>query len=506
MPIAKFDALQKLIKSLSKAEKRHFILYANRLTSNKEVLFLKMFSIIDGSITKDESTVYRKLNPKSKDQFTNAKRHLYSQILKSLRLQRADADKLRKRIDYALILYEKGMYYESLSILDNIAISKPEHDNIHVLEVIELQKKIESRHITRSRLKNNKLDNLVKLSKTYSDLLSIETTMTNLSIEAQGAYIKWGFAKDEKDAMIYRAYFKNQIPSYEYVKWTPTAVVLWHQSHVWYNYMRLDFHFCYKNAVQWVQTMQSTPKMIDNDPDIYARGFHYILTSCYYLNRPDKYVYWFKLYKVFRDAKYASFNVISRQLDFCYYDNALLNNIIMTNDYSNISTLVNEIEVHIEEFRGQIDIARIMIFYYKIAITYSYTGEVGKAIDYLTKIIDNPDVQLRSEIICYARLINLMCHYQLNNFNLVLNLLSSIRLSFESNNQLNPVVDLMIGFLRKGSRAMNFGIDELISTTFDKISKYQQSRYDKVAFLYYDFTNWLLSISKGVSVEKIKRI
>ena len=306
--------------------------------------------------------------------------------------------------------------------------------------------------------------------------------------------------------MMYRSYFKNQIPTFEYVKFSPIAIVFWHQSYVWYHYRRLNFHFSYKNAVLWVKTMQLFPTMIDKDPDIYVRGFHYILTCCYYLNRPDKYVFWFKRYKVFRDANYTSFNETSRLLDFCYYDNAVLNHCIMVNEYGDVSSIIDKIEANIESFTGQIDVSRIMIFYFKIAIAYSYNGEVEKALDYLSKVIDNPDVQFRSEFFCYARLIHLMCHYELNNFNLVLNLIPSVRLSFDTNNQLNPVVDQMIIFLRKGSRAMNFGIDELISTTFDKISKYQQARYDKVAFLYYDFTNWLLSISKGVTVEKIKRI
>ena len=506
MPITRFDALQKLVKSLSKAEKRHFVVYANRLTSNKDVLFLKMFSAIDRSDSADEPTIYRKLNPQTKDQFTNAKRHLYSQLLKSLRLQKADDNKIRQKLDYAIILYGKGLYYESLSILDKIDLSHKTLDNLQALEVIELQKKIESRHITRTRVRNNKLDNLIKESNVHQDLISRETTMTNLSIEAQGVYIKWGFVKDDRDAMMYRAYFKNQIPSFDYVAPSPIATVFWHQSYVWYHYMRLDFHFSYKNAVQWVQTMRQSPKMIDQDSDLYVRGFHYILTCCYYLNRPDKYEFWFKIYRAFRDANFTSFNATSRQLDFCYYDNAVLNHCIITNEYGHVLSIIDKIEANIEQYIGQIDIARIMIFYFKIAVTYSYVGEVEKAIDYLSKVIDNPDVQLRSETFCYARLIHLMCHYQLNNFNLVLNLLVSVRLSFETNNQLNPVVDQMINFLRKGSRAMNFGIDELISGTFDKISMYQQARYDKVAFLYYDFTNWLLSISKGVTVEKIKRI
>ena len=43
MPIAKSDQLFQLIKSLDKAEKRNFKLYARRLDSNKNPFFIQVF-------------------------------------------------------------------------------------------------------------------------------------------------------------------------------------------------------------------------------------------------------------------------------------------------------------------------------------------------------------------------------------------------------------------------------------------------------------------------------
>ena len=56
-----------------------------------------------------------------------------------------------------------------------------------------------------------------------------------------------------------------------------------------------------------------------------------------------------------------------------------------------------------------------------------------KAIEYLNKLIDDSEQQLRTDIFCYARLIHLMCHYKMNNFSLVINLLPSVRTAFETN-------------------------------------------------------------------------
>ena len=86
MPIAQTDQLFKLIKSLDKAEKRNFTLYSTRLTSNKDVLFVQLFNAMDRMKEYNEDAIGKKFPGLKKSQFANLKRHLYSQILKSLRL------------------------------------------------------------------------------------------------------------------------------------------------------------------------------------------------------------------------------------------------------------------------------------------------------------------------------------------------------------------------------------------------------------------------------------
>src|SRR5690606_17391658 len=117
MPIAQTDQLFQLVKSLSKAEKRNFTLYVKRLNSNEEVKFLKLFEVIDKLSDFDESQILKHMRGVGKSQFANLKRYLYSQILISLRLLYNDREQdiqIREQIDYARILYAKGLYFQSL--------------------------------------------------------------------------------------------------------------------------------------------------------------------------------------------------------------------------------------------------------------------------------------------------------------------------------------------------------------------------------------------------------
>ncbi|MEZ4986820.1 MAG: hypothetical protein R2795_17580 [Saprospiraceae bacterium] len=125
------DPLFRLIKSLSSAEKRHFRLYANRTNLAGEKKFVQLFDLIDKQTNYDEDLLIKKMpGTQTKGQLFNTKRHLYGELLTSLRLiyinKQIDIE-IREQIDFARILYSKGMYMEGLRILERIKGVAVEH-------------------------------------------------------------------------------------------------------------------------------------------------------------------------------------------------------------------------------------------------------------------------------------------------------------------------------------------------------------------------------------------
>ena len=81
-------------------------------------------------------------------------------------------------------------------------------------------------------------------------------------------------------------------------------------------------------------------------------------------------------------------------------------------------SLVPYIEGKLQEYWIYLDRHRILVFYYKIACLYFGSGDYGRTIDYLNKII-NWKVDLRTDLQCYSRLLHLIAHYELGNFELL---------------------------------------------------------------------------------------
>src|SRR5215211_3790176 len=117
------DTLFQLIHSLEKSEKRHFKLYIKRSSAKEDLKIVQLFDALDKMNDYDEKLLLKKLPGTEKPQLSNLKTHLYREVLTSLRLLKSTGNvdmELNEQLDYARILYYKGLYLQSLKILDKL--------------------------------------------------------------------------------------------------------------------------------------------------------------------------------------------------------------------------------------------------------------------------------------------------------------------------------------------------------------------------------------------------
>ncbi len=194
------DNLFLLIKSLTKSEKRQFKLFVGRIGVNNDSKFLNLFNVLDKAKTYDEQTIIKSGIVK-KQQLANVKAHLYKQILISLKLNPAHQNirsQIREQLDFASILYHKGLYKQSLKILDkakDLALENEEKNLAY--EIVELEKIIESQYITRSI--SSRADELAVMAKKLSIANSTASKLSNLSLQLYSTILKTGYVKNEQE-------------------------------------------------------------------------------------------------------------------------------------------------------------------------------------------------------------------------------------------------------------------------------------------------------------------
>ena len=408
------DFLFVLIKSLSKSEKRQFKIFASRLETSANTKFIELFNILDKSEIYDEKLIL-KSGVIKKVQLSNLKSYLYKQILVSIRLNIPSQNiryQLREQIDFATILYNKGLYKQSLKLLDKTKILALENDEkLMAYEIVEFEKLIESQYITRSI--QGRADELVIQAKELNYSNTISSKLSNLSLQLYGIMLKTGYVKSDEEYKYIDDYFTKHISKFDDKKFGFREKYWFYNSNLWRSFLVQDFLSCYKYALKWVTLFYDNPSMIHLNPVFFLKGNHYLLESLYMLKYKSKFKKYLSLLEdTIKDSHFpVNDNIAS--LSFLYVYNNKLNYHILEGTFAESEYLIPEILSKLKIHTDHLDEHHEMLFYYKFASIYFGNEKYTECIFYLDKIINNKNLSMREDLMCFARILCLIAHYEL---------------------------------------------------------------------------------------------
>ena len=504
MSVEQKDSLFTLIKSLSKSEKRQFKLYVGRLGGNADANFMSLFNLLDKAITYNDDLVLQRTNIK-KQQISNTKAHLYKQILVSLRLSPIHQNTrthIREQLDFATILYNKGLYKQSLKILEkakNLALSKEE--NTLAYELVELEKVIESQYITHSM--NDRADVLAVEAKNISSKNVVVSKLSNLSLQLYSWFLKYGYVRDDNDFNIVNDYYEKRLPKYEFNNLGFTGKMFLYQSKLWYGFITQDFLSCYRYSQKLVALFDEYADMKQLHPVFYLKAVNYTLESLFYLQQTYKFNE--TLIALEDSIEYQRFflNENTQLLSNLYFYQHKINLFYLEGEFTEGTLFVPEVLDQIKAFGKKIDQHHVMLFYYKIACMYFGAGDYKNCIVYLNKIIDNKDLRTREDLLCYTRVLNLVAHYESGEDQHIEELIKSTYKFLLKMDNLYDVQRKMIKFLRNLSSLYPNELKDAFRKLYKELKEFEDHPYEKRAFLYLDIISWLESNIEGIPVEDV---
>ncbi len=498
------DHLFQLIKSLTKAEKRGFKIYATR-TSSEDAKFIQLFDAIDKSHDYDEEVIIRKVKDLQKRQLSNLKAHLYKQILVSLRLININHNidiQLREQIDYARILYNKGLYKQSLRILEKAKeVAAHNHRTTLSYEVLVFEKIIESQYITRSL--RNRADDLILQTEDTLKSLSRYNTLSNLSIRLYGIYIKAGHVRNEVDFKNTQKFFQEAIEDLDLTDLGFFEEHYLYVSYAWYSLIVQDFLLQYRYSQKWVELFRNNPDMLALEPIWYIKGMHVLLEALFILGHYEKHEQEVKRLDEFLTNPPFRTNENFETLGFMYSYTSKINSHFIAGTFSEGVKLVPEFNKALEKFSTRVDAHRILIFYYKIACLYFGAGNNQMAIQYLNKVINYPDQHLREDIHCFSRILNLIAHFELGNRSHVDYQIRSVYRFLRKMNDLNMVQEEILKFLRNLGGVKEVDVRQEFIALRNRLLEINKMAYQKRPFLYLDIISWLESKIDNKPVQDI---
>ncbi|MEI9943728.1 MAG: hypothetical protein WDN26_05850 [Chitinophagaceae bacterium] len=489
---------------MEKAEKRHFKLYIKRSSANEDLKIVRLFDAVDKLDDYDERALLKKLPGTEKRQLYNLKTHLYREILASLRLLKS-ADsidlQLHEQFDYAHILYKKGLFFQSLKILEKAKeTARSNHKFNFLTQVISLEKRIETLHVTRSM--QHRAEELSNEAIEITTRNHTVARLSNLALQLYSWYTTHGHARNEEDEIGVKEFLKNNLPDDVWEQKGFYEKLYLYQSLSWYAFIRQDFLMYYRYAQKWVDIFDAQPLMIRVETGHYIKGLHNLMNAHFDLRNFKQFEITMKRFEEFAKTPRVQDHDNFRIQAFIYIAHAKINGHFMKGTFKEGLLLVPDIELQLKKYSLFLDTHRIMVMNYKIATLYFGSGDYDTSIDYLQNII-NEHGDVGTDLQCYARLLHLMAHYELGNDSIIESLTKSVYRFMSKMQNLTVVEEAMFQFLRRSFNLTTRQMKPELETFLQKIKHLEKNRFETRAFAYLDIISWVESKVFGKPMSAI---
>jgi hypothetical protein len=504
MSKARPESLFNLINSLTKSEKWHFKVHANRLNKSGNKLFVEVFDTIGGQKEYDEKEIAA-IKGVRLAQIPNIKQNLYKQVLASLSNSSVMAQEnvVTRYVEHAKFLYNKCLYSDCLIIIEKAKKAARENFQlVMLLELLELEK---------SAILQTSSDNIsARIEQLITEIAEVARQIqninrfSNLSVRLTAFYQHVGFIRNSDDLKNVREYYAANFPVFTMRQLSPLELLYLHITISAYYFFVQDLKNGYKYAKKCLQVFDDHPALIKAKTELYIKALNNLLVA-------QNKLY---LYSEFRETHHRLVS-LKRQKQVILTENLQLNLFkaiyiheinrhFMLGEFKSGTRIVNALEKELMNFIPKLNRNTVMTFYYKIACLYFGNYQFRIAVKWLNKIINEKATDLREDLQSFARILRLICYFELNDAEMInYNIRATYRF-LQKKQSFVRYQQLIMNFLRTIKKT-----DTQLKTISrfkelkNNMQKLENKRFEKRAFIYFDIVSWLESKIENRSMQDI---
>jgi hypothetical protein len=485
--------LFKLIKSLTKSEKRFFKLMSALQEGDKN--YLKIFDFIDTQDSYSEEDLKNHFqNEVFIRHLPSEKNQLYRLILKSLRAFHSEetvSSTLKLELQNVEILYNKALFKECEKFLTRAKNTAKEYEEFYYwFEFLSWEKRL-LENAYESGIFTKDLDKLIEEEEAVIAKLRNLAEYQIIYSKIDKVFRSGGFTKSLKEREVIK-----EIANYHLIKGKDTALSVKASSMCYYikglcaaSQRDYNLSFTFFNK---------TREILDRNTKIkFELGQRYVMTMAHLL----------RCYIEVHDFENAQLVIAElRDLEgekgFNSVDVALkiftrsfileLMLLHVMGDFRNCIQLIPVIERKELQFGEMVSKEQTLLFNYYKAYSYFGVGDYKKALNYLNVVLNDSEQKLRQDIYSYARLFNLILHYELGNYDFLEYLLKSTNRYFSKKEFSVSSEIIFIKHIGKLSKAVSNNERLLIFELMkDELEIVLSDRNERVILEYFDILAWI---------------
>lgn len=503
------DKLYQLINALSKPEKRYFKVYTSKQGSDNNSYHV-LFDAIDKLSEPDEVKLVKTLK---KANFSNAlpiaKTRLYNVILKSLDSYHSNSSidaQLKKTLHCAEILYKKSLYAQSSKLLKGAKKLAYEHEkHTTLLEIFMWEKLL----IEKDNYENLTDDDILEMMEenakairkieAYNDLWGIKSRLFNI-LNRQGK------ARSTEDL----ARFKNILDGTLVKK---KKEDLYYQTTYLYNHIYSAYYFGvgdYKNSYKYlkenVEHIEENVERFNEEPNVYFSVLTNIVYIASQLNMYDDVFFYLDKLRALPSTMDTKGN---EDMDIKLFSSTYsieLTIYFLTGEFDKGVEIIPQVENGLMLYEHKLNSVRRAFFYFNIAIIYFGANDYNSSLKWINKLLNDININKSEDIYCFAQLVNLLIHIELDSNTLLPYALRSTQRYLSTRNRYYKFESTVLEFIGKLLKSTDAkSTKDHYATFVEQLKPLKEDSFEKAAFEYFDFISWAESKLSDKTFAEIKR-
>lgn len=501
--MAKDSKVFSLIKELSMSEKRHFKIFAEKHVIGEQNNYITLFNTLDKEIIEDDDKILKKLEKKGyPTAYISAdKNYLYQLILKSLTHFHAGRNtkiQVQELLIQTEILYQKGLYDQCYKLVQKATkLADKLEDPQVILECNNWTRKVlgpikgaEAVYNTIKEAKQiashtvEELDYLDLYYQTFILREKIRRSRDGETIEKLESLMKHELLNEKKPESLF-------------------ATVKYHQTWAQYHYIQSNHSEEFKHCNDLVEAIESNEFYLKNYPFDYLAHKSRQLSVAKFADKAN----FPQLLKEFRKLDGSNHTTSKERYNFqveYYASMSELAFCIYEEKYQLIYDRIDDIRKDVKQFDRFMKNSAKLTFHYLFAYIYVAVGEPKKALKEVNTIINDYKVEDRPDLFHFARLLNLIVHFELENVSLIPYLHKSTENFFKKNDTLYPFEHLIMKFFKNVTEDKNSKmLQDDLQALLNKMNTLKRGSSNTAASLYFNIEKWIESKVSGKKMMEI---
>ena len=482
-----------LIKSLTKSEKRFFKLSSSLQSGEKN--YLKIFDYIEKHSVYNEDQLKKSFEGEVFiKHLPSEKNHLYKLILKSLRSyysEQSISSVLTQDIKNIEILYSKALYKECDKFVARAKVTAEKHEKFYYwFELINWEKKlIDSAYEAGVFSKN--IDEIVEEEEmVIAKLRNLAEYMVIYS-KINLIFRSGGFTRNEKEQQLV-----ENIAGYHLISGKNTALSTKAASICYY--IKGLCAATNRNYIDSYTFFNRTREILDNNPKIKIESAkRYVMTLFHllrcYIDSGD-YEKARTLINSIRELQskkgFKSIDISVKIFANSYAQEMTLLHTV--GEFKESVDLIPEIEKQYESLRGKVSKEMEIQLTYGKAYSYFGVGEFKIALQYLNEVLNDNEQNLRQDIYSFSRLVNLIIHYELENYDFLEYVIRSTNRYLSKHDRDYKIETVCIKHIRKLAKThIEVNRLEILEKMLKDVTELLKDHHEGVILEYFDITSWI---------------